>query len=187
MEWVRTHSLCYKEEMALPVLEIEQLISPYLTEAGYVLCQIKVTGSPRTPLIQVFIDLKEAYLTVHDCVRATREIQDLLEVCPNVPADYRLEVSSPGITFPLREAWQFRKNIGKMIRWRRLPSLDRSDPNEIDPGSSQKLTGRLTAFTAAGTIMIELEEETEREYQIEELHDARVIIEPSQKKKTKRK
>jgi ribosome maturation factor RimP len=55
----------------------------------------------------------EALVTVEDCERVTRQLQFALEV--DEVAYKRLEVSSPGIDRPLRNAQDFERFAGQMI------------------------------------------------------------------------
>jgi len=58
-------------------------------------------------------EMPEAFLTVEDCEKVTRQLQFALEVDS---IDYkRLEVSSPGIDRPLRNEQDFERFIGEVI------------------------------------------------------------------------
>ena len=58
-------------------------------------------------------EMPEAFLTVEDCEKVTRQLQFALEVDS---IDYkRLEVSSPGIDRPLRNAQDFERFVGEVI------------------------------------------------------------------------
>lgn len=58
-------------------------------------------------------ELPEAFVTVEDCEKVTRQLQFALEVDG---VDYRrLEVSSPGIDRPLRHEQDFERFVGEVI------------------------------------------------------------------------
>ena len=121
--------------MTISVQEIEQLVLPILKEEELILCETRVSGNPGRPFIQLFIDREKESVTINDCVGITRTVRDLLTLQDYLIGDFRLEVSSPGIDFPLRELWQFRKNSGRLIH------LDRND---------KILDGRIVNITNGG-------------------------------------
>ena len=75
-----------------------------------------------------------AALTINDCVYLTRQIQHLIDEKRLLDEDFRLEVSSPGLDYPLREEWQFAKNVGRLLKVQ--------VPGEKGP---REISGRLTA------------------------------------------
>jgi ribosome maturation factor RimP len=63
--------------------------------------------------IRVFLDRDDGYLSHGDCRRWSSEIKDIIDGKDLISEDYRLEVSSPGIGRPLKEQWEFKKNLEK--------------------------------------------------------------------------
>jgi ribosome maturation factor RimP len=61
--------------------------------------------------IMVRIDSDNALL-IHDCKMLSRHIENTLD---REKEDFELEVSSPGIDFPLVNTRQYKKNIGRTI------------------------------------------------------------------------
>lgn len=101
--------------MEVTVERIEALVRPHLERRQVRLCAVRVTGRVSRPLIQLFVDWEEAPITIAACADISRQILDLFDSQERFAPDYRLEVSSPGVDAPLRETWQFRKNIGRVI------------------------------------------------------------------------
>ena len=69
-------------------------------------------------LLRVFIDRvpgdpKGEFVTVDDCERVTRQLQQVLEVESFSYA--RLEVSSPGLDRPLKKAADYRRFVGEQV------------------------------------------------------------------------
>lgn len=164
--------------MPISVSDIEKLVQPLLEEQGVLLCYAEIKGSIRNPLIQLFIDREDGFVTVKDCVAVNRSTQDLLGLQDNVPVDYRLEVSSPGIDYPLREIWQFRKNIGRLIQ--------KEETDLQVTGNYISISGRIEDVRAEGSILLNTESGN-REYSISELAGACIVLETPKKKKMKRK
>jgi len=151
--------------------EIDKLVRSYLDVQRIHLMDVKVSGRAGRPLIQLFIDLEEEHITIDECARISREIQDLLDIQDWTPADYRLIVSSPGIGYPLKESWQFRKNIGRTI--------------QVKDGENI-MTGELISLLDSGIIEIETNGKT-KSYNMNELSYAKVVVEKPKKPNMRQK
>ena len=86
-----------------------------MTGLGYELVEIERSAGG---LLRITIDLPwkpdvEQFVTVEDCEKVTRQLQYVLEV---EGIDYRrLEVSSPGIDRPLKNATDFERFAGEVV------------------------------------------------------------------------
>ncbi len=73
-------------------------------------------------VVRIFIDrpgpaaTAEESVSVEDCARVSHELSALLDVEDLVPGAYLLEVSSPGLDRPLRDASDFRRFTGRMAK-----------------------------------------------------------------------
>ena len=150
--------------------DIERVVRPFLEKDLVHLCEIKVSGRAGKPLIQLFLDWEVGNITIDACVGISRRVQDLLDMQDWVPGNYRLIVSSPGIDYPLREMWQFRKNIGRFIEHRKECL---HNPDEI-------LRGRVSEVGDDGIIKLEVAGDI-REYTLKQLSGAKVVIEITNK------
>lgn len=88
--------------------------------------------------IRILID-NENGVTVKDCVDLSRALEESLN---RDEEDFQLEVSSPGLSEPLKVLQQYEKNIGRDI--------------EVITKEGQKYKGRLIELTPKGLIMEEL-------------------------------
>ena len=145
---------------------IERVVRPFLEKDLVHLCEIKVSGRAGRPLIQLFLDWEVGNITIDACAGISRQVQDLLDMQDWVPGNYQLIVSSPGIDYPLREIWQFRKNIGRFIEHRQ----------ECLPHPDGILRGRVKEIGDNGSIRLEVDGDI-REYTLEQLSGAKVVIE----------
>lgn len=71
--------------------------------------------------LRLFIDhLDRSPVTIEDCEKVSRTLNDLMDQDPGFPIDkaYILEVSSPGIERPLKRLRDFHKFKGEMVRIR---------------------------------------------------------------------
>lgn len=64
---------------------------------------------------KVFIDADSGF-TLEKCMKINRALRDKIDESGMYPeGDYSLEVSSPGVDVPLKQARQFRKNVGRKL------------------------------------------------------------------------
>lgn len=97
------------------VSSIKKLIAPLFEGGRLYLVDLEVRGKPGSQVVSVYADTKEG-ITLDEITRLTREINDILDINDAVRGVYRLDVSSPGIDRPLKELWEFEKNIGRNLR-----------------------------------------------------------------------
>src|SRR5262249_59443125 len=73
-------------------------------------------------VVRVFIDrpgpaaTAEESVSIEDCEQVSREIGTILDVEDPLPFAYTLEVSSPGLDRPLRNADDYRRFAGRMAK-----------------------------------------------------------------------
>ncbi len=109
-------------------------------------------------------DRRFGALTINDCAHLTRQIQHLIDEKRLLDEDFRLEVSSPGLDFPLREEWQFTKNLGRLLKIQ--------IPGEKGP---REISGRLTRLDPDGIVLVA--EKTEWTLKFADLMSARILPE----------
>ena len=95
--------------------EIEAILKPILDESQFELVELKIKGTGRSPVFQIYVD-HERGVTISDCSRLSQEIGMALDCDYPDLANYRLEVSSPGVDRPLKTERDFRRNIGRVVR-----------------------------------------------------------------------
>ena len=75
---------------------------------------IELDWNKKSQKLEIFIDSDEG-ITLGDCQKLSREMQEMLEE-ENLLADsYVLDVSSPGVDRPLKLIRQYVKNIGRIV------------------------------------------------------------------------
>ena len=95
--------------------KVERLIKPILDEMDYELVDIEYLTEHGRWVLRVYVD-KEGGVTLDDCARVSREIDDLIEVKDIVAHGYVLEVSSPGLNRPLKRERDFLWARGKKVK-----------------------------------------------------------------------
>lgn len=91
---------------------IEGLVTPIVRKNHIELVEVEYKKEGKNWFLRVFID-KEGGVTIDDCTRVSRQIEDLIEVEEAVPSSYILEVSSPGLNRPLKKEEDFLRFKGK--------------------------------------------------------------------------
>lgn len=91
---------------------IEQKISSLLLQGDFLVSvKIKPTNN-----IKIYVDSDEGGMSIEKCVKYNRALYKQLEESPLFPdGNFSLEVSSPGITEPLKLHRQYVKNKGRDV------------------------------------------------------------------------
>lgn len=93
------------------------------------LVDVKVKGNPGNQKIMVFVD-GDSGVSIDQCGRISREIGNEIEEEDFIEGKYTLEVSSPGLDFPLSLFRQYVKNIGRDL--------------EVETNTGEKIEGKLS-------------------------------------------
>ncbi len=96
--------------------DVRQLAQELADREGYALVDVGLIPGERKLSIRVIIH-REGGVTLEDCRRFSEDFSALLDVDDAVRGSFVLEVSSPGITRPLRTPADFRRNIGREIEF----------------------------------------------------------------------
>jgi ribosome maturation factor RimP len=104
-------SLQQTEETMIPSeSDIRSMIEANVAERGCFIVEIKVTAGK----IRVYLDKKDG-VNVSDCAYISRQLEAFLEESGALET-HDLEVSSPGLDYPLRMKEQYQINIGRNLK-----------------------------------------------------------------------
>ena len=93
---------------------LQDIVLQELNPLGLELFQLRSGGTKSRPVLDVRIErLDGEKVTVDDCARASRAIEARLDTQNFVGTRYVLEVSSPGVERPLRNADDWRRFVGR--------------------------------------------------------------------------
>ena len=93
---------------------LQDIVVKELDPLGLELFELQSRGTRNRPVLDVRVERKDgAKVTVDDCARASRAIEAKLDQGGIVSDRYVLEVSSPGIERPLRNARDWSKFVGR--------------------------------------------------------------------------
>ncbi|MCY7359469.1 MAG: ribosome maturation factor RimP [Rudanella sp.] len=98
------------------VAKITELLQPYLNNDHFYVVEVKVAGARGGKLkVTLLLDSDEG-ITIEECASISRQLGNQLEEMEFFgEAPFTLEVSSPGVDFPLTQARQFRRNISRTL------------------------------------------------------------------------
>lgn len=116
-------------------------------ELGYELVELERAGSRTRPILRLRVDRADsspgAGVTVDDCARISRALEEQLDADPRVSERYTLEVSSPGVERPLVRDGDFERFVGAEIAVHGNAAL---------VGRSKRLQGELLGLAESGGI-----------------------------------
>jgi ribosome maturation factor RimP len=96
---------------------LQAIIAPAVNALGYELWGCERQPQGQHSILRVYIESEQG-VTVADCIRATRQINAVLNVETTLANQYTLEVSSPGLDRPLFTPEQYQRYIGQKVRVR---------------------------------------------------------------------
>jgi len=102
-----------KEEI---VARVQELLDPLLEAQGVELVDLQYARPRRgRSTLRLFLD-QPGGISLEVLTRVSRVVGGLLEVHDAIPGSYHLEVSSPGLTRPLRRPEDYRRYSGRLVR-----------------------------------------------------------------------
>jgi ribosome maturation factor RimP len=104
------------------------LTEPTLQGSEIKLVDVEYKKIGKNWTLRVLID-KNQGVTVFDCQKLSREIEDLIEIHELIKDHYVLEVSSPGLDRPLKKESDFIRNKGKKIQVNTYSPINNSKIN----------------------------------------------------------
>ena len=127
--------------------KVTKLATPIAESRGLELVDVEYNKEGENWILRVFID-KEAGISIEDCQEVSRDLEGQLDVNNPIEQSYLLEVSSPGLDRPLKDAQDFERFAGRLI--------DISTYAPVD--GSKEFTGKLLGLEGE-EIKIEVEGE----------------------------
>lgn len=98
--------------------EIEQhctdLVTPIIEANHFELVDVEYVKEGADYYLRVYAD-KEGGININDCVLISRSLEEKLDEADKLTDPYILEVSSPGLTRPLKKDKDLQRNIGKLV------------------------------------------------------------------------
>lgn len=92
----------------------EELLVPILREHNFEFVDLEYVKEGKDFYLRAYID-KEGGINIDDCELVSRAFEEKLDEKDFIKDAYILEVSSPGLTRPLKKERDYVRNIGKLI------------------------------------------------------------------------
>ncbi len=131
--------------------EIEQhcteLVTPIIEENNFELVDVEYVKEGADFYLRVYAD-KAGGINIDDCVLISRALEAKLDEADKIPDAYILEVSSPGLTRPLKKEKDFKRSLGKLVEVKLYKALN----------GIKEFEGILSDYTE-DTITLEFEDE----------------------------
>jgi len=94
--------------------KIEQLAKQACDDLNLFLIEVRIRGDRRQPVFEIFADTEKG-ITLKECEMLTRDLQDRIDLDDSFMENYRLNVSSPGLDRPLKQDFEYKRNIGQQL------------------------------------------------------------------------
>lgn len=111
--------------------KVAELVAPIAEELDVEVLRVRIGGSGRSSLVQVLVDRRggvdaDTLARISRCLALQLDVEDLIK------NKYRLELSSPGLDWPLETAADFSRYEGDWIKVIFKEELDLGEPIEGD-------------------------------------------------------
>ncbi|MGN0368547.1 MAG: ribosome maturation factor RimP [Wujia sp.] len=100
-----------------------QLVTPIIEQYQFELVDVEYVKEGADYYLRVYAD-KEGGITIDDCVLISRALEEKLDEADQLKEAYILEVSSPGLTRPLKKDKDFKRNLGKKVEVKLYRAVD---------------------------------------------------------------
>ena len=139
------------------------IIEPVIAEENLELVDVEYKKFGRSWTLRVYID-RDGGITVEDCQKVSRQIEDMIEIDELIANTYVLEVSSPGLDRSLKKEREFLKFRNKPIKVKTFAPI----------GDRKNFSG--TIQDCRNEILYLVENETALEISLNNIAQAKLII-----------
>ncbi len=102
----------------------EELLKPLMEEYQFELVDVEYVKEGGNWYLRAYID-KEGGITVDDCELVSRRMSDLLDEKDYIDESYIFEVSSPGLSRPLKKEKDYARSMGKELEIRTYRAINK--------------------------------------------------------------
>ena len=116
------------------VNNLTELLTPVVTQAGFVLEEVTITPIGKRRLVAVVVDRDDRNPSLDEVTVVSRKVSDILENYSQLgDLPFTLEVTTPGVDRPLTVPRHWRKNVGRLVK--------------ITPNEGEPFISRITSAT----------------------------------------
>jgi len=103
--------------------EVRQVVEPILESQEFELVDLEYQRESQGWVLRIYLD-RQGGVSLDDCAGISHEVGAVLEVKDLIPSAYILEVSSPGLTRPLKKPEDFNRFRNQMVKIKLYEPLD---------------------------------------------------------------
>lgn len=96
------------------IQSVTELIEPVVRDENLELVDVEYKKEGKNWYLRIYID-KDGGVSVEDCQKVSRQIEDMIQIDEIIHSAYILEVSSPGLDRPLKKEKDLLRSIGKKV------------------------------------------------------------------------
>ena len=85
-----------------------------MPDASYYVVEAKLSGKKEYKKVVVLVD-GDSGISIDTCAKITRSLSEELDALNMFEGSFTLEVSSPGVDYPLKSERQYVKNLGRLL------------------------------------------------------------------------
>lgn len=94
---------------------IEEIVEKHLPDQEHFIVEVQVIEGKGKPQVKILIDADKG-ISIDTCAFVSRQVGEEIEAKELLDAAYVLEVSSPGVDYPLSSRRQYQKNVGRSLK-----------------------------------------------------------------------
>lgn len=102
---------------------VRAIVLPIVLSEGMELVDIEYRRESGGWVLRVILD-KQGGVTLDDCTRVSQEVGRNLDVEDMIPTSYALEVSSPGLSRPLKTEKDFTKYLHQLVKVKTVDPIE---------------------------------------------------------------
>lgn len=117
---------------------ITEIVEKHLPDDSHFVVEVKLSRQGPKRALNILIDA-DGGVNIDACAKVSRAVSEEIEAKNLIEEAYILEVSSPGVDYPLSSRRQYQKNIGRTLH----VQLENGESNE----------GQLKSVTQTGIVL----------------------------------
>lgn len=94
---------------------IEEIVEKHLPDEEHFVVEVQLVENATKPQLKILIDADKG-VSIDTCAFISRQVGEEIEAKELLADAYVLEVSSPGVDYPLSSKRQYLKNVGRKLK-----------------------------------------------------------------------
>lgn len=94
---------------------IEEIVEKHLPDESHFVVEVQINEKGAKKVLNILIDADQG-VNIDSCAKVSRAVSEEIEAKDLMDNAYVMEVSSPGVDYPLNSRRQYQKNIGRNLK-----------------------------------------------------------------------